>query len=72
AESDHAMLKLDIENRAAGVLQQLDSLPPRQTSARQTIEPSDPRKKEARTKQTKDLTAGGSLRRAGSSYSSSV
>ena len=38
AESDHAMLKLDIENQAAGVLQQLDSLPPRQTSARQTTE----------------------------------
>ena len=38
AESDYAMLKLDIENKAAGVLQQLDSLPPRQTSARQTIE----------------------------------
>jgi cytochrome c-type biogenesis protein CcmH len=38
AESDYAMLKLDIENKAAGVLQQLDSLPPRQTSARQTTE----------------------------------
>jgi cytochrome c-type biogenesis protein CcmH len=37
AESDYAMLKLDIENKAAGVLQQLDSLP-RQTSARQTAE----------------------------------
>src|SRR5262249_42348968 len=34
AESDYAALRLDIENKAAGVLQQLDSLPSRRTPAR--------------------------------------
>jgi cytochrome c-type biogenesis protein CcmH len=36
AESDYAGLKLQIENKAAGVLQQLDSLLPPKTSARRT------------------------------------
>ena len=43
AESDYATLKLEIENKAAGVLQQLDSLLPRQTPASQNVgrQPSD-------------------------------
>jgi cytochrome c-type biogenesis protein CcmH len=46
AESDYATLKLDIENKAAAVLQQLDSLLPRQTPARPTTEraPSAPKR----------------------------
>jgi cytochrome c-type biogenesis protein CcmH len=36
AESDYASLKLDVEKRAAGVLQQLDALLSRQTSTDQT------------------------------------
>jgi cytochrome c-type biogenesis protein CcmH len=38
AESDYATLKLDIENKAAEILQQLDSLPSGRTSARRTTE----------------------------------
>jgi cytochrome c-type biogenesis protein CcmH/NrfF len=46
AESDYATLKLAIENKAAEVLQQLDSLPSPRTSARQTTErsPSAPKR----------------------------
>jgi len=46
AESDYATLKLDIENKAAGVLQQLDSLAARRTPARRTTEqaPSAPKR----------------------------
>jgi cytochrome c-type biogenesis protein CcmH len=38
AESDYAALKLEIESKAAAVLQQVDSLLPLQTSASQTVE----------------------------------
>lgn len=46
AESDYATLKLNIENKVAEVLQQLDSLPSPRTSARQTTErsPSAPKR----------------------------
>src|SRR4029077_10740488 len=67
AQSDYSALKLEIENKAATVLQQLDLLPARQSSANQRvarqvsgqrINPDETRKKPFRRWQ---LAAGGSL-----------
>src|SRR4029077_410404 len=67
AQSDYSALKLEIENKAATVLQQLDLLPARQSSANQRvarqvsgqrINPDETRKKPFRRWQ---LAAGGTL-----------
>ena len=65
AESDYAMLKLDIENKAAGVLQQLDSLLPRQTSARQTTQRQPSAQKRSPNETTKKPYRGWQLATGG-------
>ena len=73
AESDYAMLKLDIENKAAGVLQQLDSLPP-PTDFRETDDrtPAIRAKKKPERNKQKILPRMAACDGRASSYSSSV
>jgi cytochrome c-type biogenesis protein CcmH len=66
AESDYTALKLDIENKAAGVLQQLDSLLSSQTLASQSVgrQTTDKKRSPTETRKTSrgwQLAAGGAL-----------
>jgi cytochrome c-type biogenesis protein CcmH len=67
AESDYAALKLEIESKAAAVLQQIDSLLPPQTSVSQTVERRRTKEKKLAAETNKKtyrrwrLAAGGSF-----------
>lgn len=66
AESDYATLKLEVENKAAGVLQQLDSLlssptPASQNVGRQTLDKKSPSNEIRKTYRGWQLATGGGL-----------